>query len=585
MKISKNTRAFGVLFIVALVVVSPIFFNRVGIMGVDSYFHYNRIYEAAMQIKNHNFSFLNLYSFQEAGRVVNQVYSPLITYLFGGLLLLCGNWFRFQVVSIVLVMLLSGETSYFAAKRLNLNFRTAVSIAAIYMTSLSIYSFIYSANWRAIAMAFVPLLVGPIIDFYKGDWSLKSMTILGVAVALIAQAQILAAALAVPILIPFFVIGLLKSQHKLKSLGFALVGVAVALVLSLNFIMPYLELVKGNHLLPPVATPLESGVTNLVIPFTGKSIPLGDTILSFIFYLDFAGLIFFWKRVSGITKVISIMAIVYIVLGTSIIPWQTLGTDFPALENFLQIPRRFTIIGISFLMLGTGLIVKDLIGNDELSGMTNVSNFLFTMFAVASVVSLTITVTDWVKTASNPSVGIAAGLSTNHKYIYPRTYRGKKVTKIAELQPTFHTKNYGALIHAVDRITPDYTPIKQYSSSTNYYSIYKKKVVVPKNKFEHSIEPGGVIQLKWQEQRGQKVNVPVVAYKNSQVKLNGQILSKKDYKTSSIGTIEIHGRKGVNKVDVSYQPSTGTKIGIGIAIFSWLCMALSLGFALIRKHR
>ncbi|ANZ70530.1 hypothetical protein AYR57_06215 [Pediococcus claussenii] len=582
---SKNTRAFGVLFIVALVVVSPIFFNKIGIMGVDSYFHYNRIYEAAMQIKNHNFSFLNLYSFQEAGRVVNQVYSPLITYLFGGLLLLCGNWFRFQVVSIVLVTLLSGETSYFAAKRLNLNFKTSVSIAVVYMTSLSIYSFIYSANWRAIAMAFVPLLVGPIIDFYKGDWSLKSMSVLGVAVALIAQAQILAAALAIPILVPFFVMGLLKSQHKLRSLEFTLIGIAIALVLSLNFIMPYLELVRGNHLLPPVATPLESGVTNLVIPFTGKSIPLSDTILSFVFYLDFAGLIFFWKRVSGLTKVISIVAIVYIILGTSIIPWQALNVDFPALGNFLQIPRRFTITGISFLMLGTGLIVKDLVGKDELSSMADVSNFVFTMFAVASVVSLTVTVTDWVKTANNPSVGLAAGLSTNHNYIYPRTYHGKKITKIAELQPTFHTKNYGALIHAVDRITPDYTPIKHYSSSTNYYAIYKKRVVLPKNKFEHSVKAGGTIQLKWEEQHRQKINVPVVAYKNSQVRLNGQILNKEDYKTSSIGTIKIHGKKGINKVDVSYQPSTGIKVGIAVATFSWLCTILGFGVVILRKHR
>lgn len=49
------------------------------ILGSDSVFHYNRFYEAAMQLKNGNFSyFLSLYGFQQSGRIVNALYGPFL---------------------------------------------------------------------------------------------------------------------------------------------------------------------------------------------------------------------------------------------------------------------------------------------------------------------------------------------------------------------------------------------------------------------------------------------------------------------------------------------------------------------------
>ena len=40
--------------------------------GADTFFHSARFYDAAMQIKNHNFSpFQSNYGFQQSGRVIN----------------------------------------------------------------------------------------------------------------------------------------------------------------------------------------------------------------------------------------------------------------------------------------------------------------------------------------------------------------------------------------------------------------------------------------------------------------------------------------------------------------------------------
>lgn len=61
----------------AVLLVTPQLFTRKVILGSDSVFHYNRFYEAAMQLKNGNFSyFLSLYGFQQSGRIVNALYGP-----------------------------------------------------------------------------------------------------------------------------------------------------------------------------------------------------------------------------------------------------------------------------------------------------------------------------------------------------------------------------------------------------------------------------------------------------------------------------------------------------------------------------
>lgn len=68
----------------AVLLVTPQLFTRKVILGSDSIFHYNRFYEAAMQLKNGNLSyFLSLYGFQQSGRIVNALYGPFFAYLQG----------------------------------------------------------------------------------------------------------------------------------------------------------------------------------------------------------------------------------------------------------------------------------------------------------------------------------------------------------------------------------------------------------------------------------------------------------------------------------------------------------------------
>lgn len=87
----KHVQPIIILLVIAIFVTSPIILNKTPILGVDGYFHYGRLYESAMQIKHLNFSMLNLYSFQQSGRIVNALYSPFLTYLLSIILLIAGS--------------------------------------------------------------------------------------------------------------------------------------------------------------------------------------------------------------------------------------------------------------------------------------------------------------------------------------------------------------------------------------------------------------------------------------------------------------------------------------------------------------
>lgn len=54
------------------------------ILGNDMMFHFNRFYEAYMQIKTGDFNyFQSIFSFDQSGRIVNALYGPDFSYLQG----------------------------------------------------------------------------------------------------------------------------------------------------------------------------------------------------------------------------------------------------------------------------------------------------------------------------------------------------------------------------------------------------------------------------------------------------------------------------------------------------------------------
>ena len=70
--------------IVAFILVSYQIQKHTTILVGDGFFHFSRFYDAAMQIKNHNFSYYQMnYGFNQTGRIINGLYGPFFAYLMG----------------------------------------------------------------------------------------------------------------------------------------------------------------------------------------------------------------------------------------------------------------------------------------------------------------------------------------------------------------------------------------------------------------------------------------------------------------------------------------------------------------------
>ncbi len=90
------------------------------VTGADLIFHYNRFYDAAMQMKE-NFSYIiSLYGYQQSGRIVNALW--VILPIYKALVLLSGTWFRYQILSNLLLGTLSATSLYLLMREVKVKY-------------------------------------------------------------------------------------------------------------------------------------------------------------------------------------------------------------------------------------------------------------------------------------------------------------------------------------------------------------------------------------------------------------------------------------------------------------------------------
>lgn len=562
-----NWQLILVVLIVPLVIMSPILFNGTALLGVDGYFHYNRIFEAAMQLRDRNLSFLNLYTFQQAGRIVNQVYSPLVTYFFGALLLLAGTWYKFQILTLYIVYALGILTMYFAATKVGLTKRWALSLGVIYTSSAAVYGFVFGATWKSIALAIVPMVIPSLVHLFEGHFNWRRTVYLGVVVALLAQFQVLTVAIVLPMLLPFFAHGVWVAQAKLRFSGRIVLAAILAIVLSLNTIMPLAEVYR-NTLISPVAMNMVPQTSPIFQPmYTGVN-SNSDIVISVMAFLLLGMTIVFWKKLSVVTRFMAIVAIVYLVVGTSLVPWHLLETNYPGLRSFLQMPRRISLTGYALTIVVVGKVFM------EVRPENNVVRHLTpVILAVVSVLLLTQKVANNVYYVQNEKTPLYAGLQAT-----PRNVYSPDIHTFVQLQPLFHDGDMGKLIYHVDRTTPDYVPVDSTTETHQpTYDAYMNSFSKQWRLYQHTVNGDGTMTLQWKSTMVHKHRlIPVVQYKRTKIKLNGQLLVESKIKRNAVGAIYVKDKPGVNRLTVEYSPLSVTYMGVIISLVTWLLVILGL---------
>lgn len=553
----SRERLWVSLFIIvfAILLVTPQLFTRKVILGSDSIFHYNRFYEAAMQLKNGNFSyFLSLYGFQQSGRIVNALYGPFFAYLQGGLILISGTWFRYQIVSRVLLHILAESSMYALLKQCKVKTSIALSLGLLYATTFSIQYWTMRQGFSSWGAALLPYCFIPAIHyvFYQRVDQVR----LALSMALIFQVHVLSALMLVMMYLPFYLYTFVNvtASKKKETIVKVLIAVILFLLLTVNVWGVLLYLRGVNHLLDSF---INREIGKNGIDGTARYWLYTPISLMVLLILQFIYAIVNWKKLARWKRILHFIYFVFFFLSTGLFPWQYLVENGNTFAELIQFPFRFFVPATILLLAITGLTVTRFV-----NWRKSIAVLLFA-FAGVGLIQNIMDTTDRVKSAAQDGELISI---VKHTYV-----EGDYQT----ISLTMNDSDLSQFLNLVVKPTPDYVPIYGTIGKQNTYDLYYENIVT-NQRTEKLIEDNYLV-LTWQADEGEELNLPIVVYKDSILTLNGKELDKDDYNLSTIGTPTVSSQEGKNKLELRYQEPewifvaiSAPLIVLGIISLQWI---------------
>lgn len=529
----SRERLWVSLFIIvfAILLVTPQLFTRKVILGSDSIFHYNRFYEAAMQLKNGNFSyFLSLYGFQQSGRIVNALYGPFFAYLQGGLILISGTWFRYQIVSRLLLHILAESSMYALLKQCKVKTSIALSLGLLYATTFSIQYWTMRQGFSSWGAALLPYCFIPAIHyvFYQRVDQVR----LALSMALIFQIHVLSALMLAMMYLPFYLYTFVKAttSKKKETILKVLIAVILFLLLTVNVWGVILYLRGANHLLDPF---INREIGKNGIDGTARYWLYTPISLMVLLILQFIYAIVNWKKLARWKRILHFIYFVFFFLSTGLFPWQYLVENGNTFAELIQFPFRFFVPATILLLAITGLTVTRFV-----NWRKSIAVLLFA-FAGVGLIQNIMDTTDRVKSAVQDGELISI---VKHTYV-----EGDYQT----ISLTMNDSDLSQFLNLVVKPTPDYVPIYGTIGKQNTYDLYYENIVT--NQRTEKLIKDNYLVLTWQANEGEELNLPIVVYKDSILTLNGKELDKDDYNLSTIGTPTVSSQEGKNKLELRYQ--------------------------------
>jgi hypothetical protein len=546
-------------------------------MGVDSIFHMNRFYDAMMQIKTGNFSyFISIYGFQQSGRIVNALYGPLMAYLNGGLLLLMGSWFRFQIVSSFAIMVVSGINMYHLALRTNIQKGYALFVGLAYMVSYLIMGWVVGMQFTGWGAALLPWLLSAGFDMV--DEKQIKIFHLALPMALLLQTHLLSSLAGALALVPLFISGLIQSRQPIKMLRNAALAVILTILLTMNVWTSMYQINLKNHVLA-VAPQLNMHEDS--ISFWDSTAYVLPSWYAWGFIIVTVYFIWHFRQLSRDRRIIFGTGILFLWLSSVWFPWLTLEKWIPSLSYLIQMPRRFVVIAFVMLLICLGIMFNE-------SSQYKVINHgkPYGMILIIFVLALNAgkLVQKGVRAYYAPEV-----VQNNYNLNY-QTYSTHLI------RDSLNQSNPGEILKLLTKATPDYLPVQYQMNAYNYfdyhpYGNYNKQIINYAGTMKKIINNNGHLVLQWFNHGKQDLwqQIPLVKYPETKIILNGH--NTKNVKQTEIGSVIVKAKPGWNRIEVYYLAKTFLVFSIKVAIISWGLVTLwlvwqaLLWFKIILKKR
>lgn len=519
----------------------------------DRYFHFSRFYDTAEQIRTGNYSyFQNNYTSLQSGRIINALYGPFFAYLNGFIVLLCGNWFTYQILMDYVVYLIAGMAIYRMSKKVSVPTAASILLALIYLTVGIMPGWIRADNFMAWGAALAPYVIMCGIDMIRDTKNPVHWVRLMVIMSILAQIHMLSTMILAISLVPFALYALITAINKKQVIINFIKAVGGTLILTANIWGGFLLLYGTNRLALPKSFRLMSGALRL--SYKGSEhgqVPL----LVLILLIAQVIYVLFHLKENKLNTFVTLEGSIILLISSKLMPWRLIQHLLPTLGRSFQFPYRLMVAGYPLLFLGIGLTILEL-------RKYKLSQFISYIGLIAVLCQTTYftykTNVELTKIYNNSSR--VAVLSTYYQITNHRL----------DIREATKSHDMGDLFKKINRSEPDYLPIYGKSISPDMVNLLYRSDIIDQSINYHYAVHGSTLYLKWHSRRNDKVRLPLVMYHQSRLKVNGNIIGLPHL--SSIGSPTVKEKQGINVASLRFEVPSWFWLLMSISLIGWFLL-------------
>lgn len=544
------------LLIICLVLILPFWGSHKILATADWQFHASRVQEIYLNLKQgHFFTFTASHTFQGSGSGSFLFYPYIFLYPWAILKFFFSATTSFYIWQF-LIFFSTVLIAFFSMKSFCKNdFQSFVFAICYVFNPYHLYvGTEYFVLGEFIAMMFIPLVLLGIYKILFGDLNKQSWVTLAVGMTGLIYAHVLSTIIVIEVLTVVVVTWVLRGWNNKGARCLLLIKASIWTIgLCAPIFVPFLTDYVGQNIhaakagidssmLISFADLFSQSLTNKIGPGVGIGI--------FLLVALFGG----WSLLKNKSyRSIYIASLILIVLSTSVFPWNLFKDSF---LGVIQFPFRYLGIATALLsIIFSKIVVTTLSGNKLFSFMTSI--------AVLAIAILFLLGSNDFLTQRLQSVPQINGWKS-------KNYDEPDVMSSSVLSNQNYDSQFGRLILFGET---DYYPEKAYK---NKDSILSKRIVARKTTrviLKNRLPNEMIYEIK--ARGNDRVDLPIVKYKNTKVVLNGRkILSTE----SKRGTVSFSVNRGTSTVRVAYSAS----------VLYWISVILSFTLLLItvtKMHR
>ncbi|MFT8901465.1 hypothetical protein [Liquorilactobacillus nagelii] len=538
---------------------------RVGQLALtsDSSFHFSRVEEIYRNLSEHHlFTFIGSHTFNHTG-VGNFLFYPAVFLYPWAFLKFWFNPITAFIIWYGMFIFATLIVGYYSMLDFSKNKTRSFIFAIIYTIApyhlhLGIYNYVLG---EFIAYTFLPLVfLGAYHVFWK---DVKKWPVLAIGISLLLYSHLLSVYL-VCLTLVCLLVGKLIIQKSFKLERIIALGksVILAVLLSSFILVPFITDFIGQKIaVPQKGFSFLMTMQQLIDPSISNTISINRSVGLVVLLTAIVG----WYFVKGNPVEISIycIGVVFLLSATTIVPWSLFEHNKVILNivGEIQFPYRFNSYSSLFLSATASLGMSQLI---QKVSVNYLKKTVWVAFVLASFIGY----------YGSIQPVFDRIIAANHNFLAEN--KGKLVS--LPINALINKNNYDNIFsYLVLYGETDYYPKFSANHTLAYnQSIYNNQVILGRKvvKLVPKVSSNTITYLVRKSKAEQTIDLPVIAYNRTLVKLNGK---KVNYTRSFRGTVQVKTRLKNNQVSVSYQPSKLFYISIIICWLTWVGLVLTWG--------